>query len=340
MSNRPTQENKKKRDVTIISLLVSLTLHVAIILFVIHKPKQDKPVKQLKRIKLSFKTKSKEKKKKDQAADQIKNRVKAATKKRVQIVATEKSNELDQPVNTRFLSEKNQKVDRQTVSKNVGAFKGAGKGKMSGIEQPKKSQVQKKLKKKIAAKSAKKKSKKAKFKSQKKKLSFSDLALSAQNADVQKVEKPKDIVAQDALGLKNGIEGQTGLSRSSDYVEDIPLGDMTKLNTKEYKFYGFYSRIRQKLEQYWGITLDEKVKKIYSSGRRMPASTTKITNLLINIDRNGNIRNVTVKGSSGFRELDEAAIESFNKAGPFPNPPTGMLRNGVAEIEWSFVVKG
>ena len=60
----------------------------------------------------------------------------------------------------------------------------------------------------------------------------------------------------------------------------------------------------------------------------------------IKIDNKGNIIDIFIKGSSGIEELDEAAIESFNKAGPFPNPPRGMVRSGQAIIEWGFVVKG
>jgi protein TonB len=66
----------------------------------------------------------------------------------------------------------------------------------------------------------------------------------------------------------------------------------------------------------------------------------KITSLLVTIDAKGNITKVLLKSTSGINELDEAAIESFNKAGPFPNPPSGMLINGEATIEWGFVVRG
>jgi protein TonB len=48
---------------------------------------------------------------------------------------------------------------------------------------------------------------------------------------------------------------------------------------------------------------------------------------------------VLILSSSGQQELDSAAVESFNKSGPFPNPPKGMLKNGVAVLEWGFVVK-
>ena len=61
-------------------------------------------------------------------------------------------------------------------------------------------------------------------------------------------------------GLRNGSRGKTGLAKNNDFVEDLPLGDMTNMNTIEYKYYGFYHRIRQKLEQYWGRNLREKAR--------------------------------------------------------------------------------
>ena len=140
-------------------------------------------------------------------------------------------------------------------------------------------------------------------------------------------------------GLKKGNKNLKGLARTNDYVEDLPLGDMTRLNTIEYKYYGFYHRIRQKLEQYWGNSLREKADNLHRSGRRLASNTQKITALTITIDSKGNIVDVYLKSTSGVQELDDAAIESFNKAGPFPNPPKGMLKNGRAKIEWGFVVK-
>jgi protein TonB len=115
---------------------------------------------------------------------------------------------------------------------------------------------------------------------------------------------------------------------------------MTNLNTTEYKYYGFYHRIRQKLEQYWGNSIQEKAKKLYKVGRRLPASENMITAITVVLDDHGSIVDIKVDGTSGVRELDQAAIESFNKAGPFPNPPKGLLVDGRAIIQWGFVVKG
>jgi protein TonB len=130
------------------------------------------------------------------------------------------------------------------------------------------------------------------------------------------------------------------VAQSNDYVEDVPLGEQTHLNTTEFKYYGFYHRIKQKLEQHWGASLQEKMERIYKSGRQVASIDNRITSLVVKLDEKGNIVEVQISSTSGVRELDDAAIESFNKAGPFPNPPKGMMENGVARIEWGFVVKG
>ena len=117
------------------------------------------------------------------------------------------------------------------------------------------------------------------------------------------------------------------------------MSDFTQLNTVEFKYYGFYHRIRQKLEQFWGRSIQEKAEAIYKSGRRLPASDNYTTSLQVTLNAKGEIVAVNIKSPSGVKELDDAAIESFNQAGPFPNPPKDLVRNGRAVIEWGFVVK-
>ena len=71
----------------------------------------------------------------------------------------------------------------------------------------------------------------------------------------------------------------------------------------------------------------------------MPASENLITSVSVTLNDKGQIVDMQIEGTSGVRELDQAAIESFNKAGPFPNPPKGLLVGGRATIQWGFVVK-
>lgn len=232
------------------------------------------------------------------------------TKSKMQIVENVKKSESEKPQDTRFLSHSDQKVDRQTVAKQVDSFKEAGIGVRDGVMEATKSKQQKSAKN----------------------IKLSDLSF----GNTHQIA-PDSSLKQ--LGLQNGVATARGLGSSNDYVDDIPLGDITQLNTIEYKYYGFYHRIKQRLEQHWGRTLRNKAEALYKSGRKIASDQEKITALEITIDQKGNITQIAVKSSSGVKELDDAAIESFNKAGPFPNPPKGMLKDGIAKIEWGFVVK-
>ncbi len=253
-----------------------------------------------------------------------------------QIVTSQESKKKKRDPKAKFLSKKTQTFDRQTSAKRVGSFQSAGKGVRNGKKKSEAKKVvkaEKAIRKLTIQSKAVKKGRKGK-----KKISMADLSVGTPKTQkAKKQKKPTPSLA--ALGVKNGQVGKTGLSANNDFIEDIPLGDMSRLNTVEYKYYGFYHRIKQKLEQYWGNSIQRKAKALWKSGRRIPASENRITSLEILIDGIGNIVKINVKGSSGVRELDDAAIESFNKAGPFPNPPKGMIKNGLAKIEWGFVIK-
>ena len=118
----------------------------------------------------------------------------------------------------------------------------------------------------------------------------------------------------------------------------MALGDLTQLNTIEHKYFGFYQRIRQKLEHFWGRSIHQKAQELAKAGRTIAGADEFATALRITLDQKGNIINVELIGTSGVKELDEAAIESFNEAGPFPNPPQGLIVDGKIVLEWGFIV--
>ena len=236
-----------------------------------------------------------------------------------QIVQTEQTNNEVKPVEKSFLGKKNNTVSRQTRSATTGKFKKAGLGSKKGSNSIQK--VAKKVQKKRKVKN----------------LKFSDIAM--KSSVFEAVPKKLKVASQSfAKGLKNGAEKSKGLGQSNDYLEDIPLGDFTKLNTQQYEFYGFYNRIRERLEVFWGTNIQEKADKIMKSGRSIASDKNLITALEIQLNNRGEIVKVNVNSTSGVRELDSAAIETFNQAGPFPNPPKKMLKAGTATIKWSFVV--
>jgi TonB family protein len=141
------------------------------------------------------------------------------------------------------------------------------------------------------------------------------------------------------LGLNHQVEKNIQkVSSNNDYVKDIPLGELTHLNTAEYKYFSYFQRIRQRLENYWGASIEDKVRQLAQQGRRL-LSDENMTSLRVCLDHLGRVLWVKVLGSSGIRELDEAAIESFNEAGPFTNPPKDLVQDGRVTFEWGFVVR-
>lgn len=235
-----------------------------------------------------------------------------------QIVQSEDSQSTDRPETDAFRSDKDRKFERETMAKAIDSFQKAARGN-ANITNPQQSKTSKTQKKAI------------------KDLRLADFGMLA--GDPLPVEKSRAPASETIKGLENGDLNSQGLSATNDYVEEVTLGDFTHLNTVEYKHYGFFHRIRQKLEQFWGKSLHEKANNIFRSGRRLPASDNLITSLQVTLNSRGEIIHVKILGSSGVRELDDAAIESFNEAGPFPNPPKDLLVNGKATIEWGFVVK-
>jgi protein TonB len=232
---------------------------------------------------------------------------------------------------TDFISKEDQFFEKEQVAKKVDTYKEAGQGHRDGIENARDNQMVKAQKDQNNSEQEAKK-----HSDTEKRVKMSDLGVGPRSKFLEKFSARQQMKA---LGVESGRREQTGLAQNNDYVEDIPLGDITNLNTKEYKYYGFYHRIRQRLEQHWGNSLQEKVHQLQRSGGRFPASANMVTSLRVTMDKKGNILQVHVKSTSGLNELDEAAIESFNKAGPFPNPPRGMVKNDIIQIEWGFVVK-
>lgn len=231
-----------------------------------------------------------------------------------QIVQSE-DGKIEKPKESRFLSDKDRSFERETRAARVGTFQKAAKGNANvtfeGSEE-----------------------KKAKSKGRQD-LKLSDLGGSSGTEDPFKEAAKK--YSQSKRGINSGDPNSRGISSTNDYVVDVPLGDLTHLNTVEFKYYGFYHRIRQKLEQFWGRSLQEKAQLLGKDGRRI-ASDDHITSLQITLDEMGEIIAIKVQGSSGIKELDDAAIESFNDAGPFPNPPKDLVVNGKVTLSWGFVV--
>ncbi len=129
-------------------------------------------------------------------------------------------------------------------------------------------------------------------------------------------------------------------SRPEDFVDGMKESDRTALNTREYKYYGYFQRIRSRLDQAWIPILREKLLQFHRSGRKLASDMEHLTRVLVFLNETGEITRVQLVSESGISDLDAAAIGAFNQAGPFPNPPKGMIdQNREVQVPWDFILK-
>lgn len=228
------------------------------------------------------------------------------------------------PDKTRFLSEKNQVVKKETVAKNNGEFKNR---KTPG-------QVQKG----DPLADDKAKTEKSSEKSVSKTNNLESFLPSMNSYEVMKKQVDSSSQKKGEWQARSNNGGD--VSKTQDYLKDVNQGLETQLNTKEYKYYGYYSRIRKQLSFHWEPKVREKLSRMFKQGRTIASDTDRITKLLIVLNSSGLLVKVQILSESGVHDLDEAAIEAFRSAAPFPNPPKGIVENdGTVKIRWDFVLE-
>jgi len=117
-----------------------------------------------------------------------------------------------------------------------------------------------------------------------------------------------------------------------DHVEGVDVGDATFLNTREWKYASFFNRVKQAVSEHWDPT--SAVRSRDPSGEKF-FYKDRTTLLAVTLNDQGTLTDVRVARSSGLDFLDQTAVDAFQKAQPFPNPPQGLV-DGRGEISFQF----
>lgn len=130
-----------------------------------------------------------------------------------------------------------------------------------------------------------------------------------------------------------GVLARLNGGPTNDHLQDLEEGEGTFLNTREFKYASFFNRLKRDINQHWR-PMDE-------YRRRDPSGNiyghrSRVTILMITLKADGSLKGVQVAQSSGVDFLDREAVQAFQRAEPFPNPPKGLVDVGSGEISFSF----
>lgn len=126
---------------------------------------------------------------------------------------------------------------------------------------------------------------------------------------------------------KDGSQDPVPSSHTSSAIAGAPSNDMlnekrsdqVNLNTKEFLYAGYINRIRRLVNFYWVQNIDNRPRSVVIS---KPNYDT-VVSVVLNSD--GALEHIEVVEPSGVEFLDDAVIQAFRMAGPFPNPPEGLI---------------
>ncbi len=304
------------------SLIISLLLHLLVALCVWLQPKFLLPKPAPKKIvELEL-----------MDPDQLMKKFKAVDKNKIgQIVEQDRSVNEEVPKESKFLSKKNQQVEKETQAELKDKFRnsptlgGVVKPQVkAGQQQAKQEPQQEPQQEKVEKKPAKQ--------------------LVTNEHGVKGLPALKDLKPIFKIGPKPQQDeqaegGSEGPSATDDHLK-VANGMQTLLNTREFIYYSYYQRIKDKLRQYWEPKIKEKMERILRQGRTIASQSDRITKIVILLDNHGKLIKVQVVGASGVEDLDQAAVEAFQAAAPFPNPPHGIVEDdGLIRIRWDFILE-
>lgn len=129
-----------------------------------------------------------------------------------------------------------------------------------------------------------------------------------------------------------GSDSTQGGGAPNDALSDLPQGDGTYLNTREWKYAGFFNRVKQAVSAQWDPT-----GRLRSKNKQLGIAE-RVTVLAVSLRPDGSVADLFVAKSSGVDDLDQEAMKAFEKAQPFANPPAALVENGFISFSFGFLV--
>ena len=108
--------------------------------------------------------------------------------------------------------------------------------------------------------------------------------------------------------------------------EGLPEGEETWLQAREFKYATFMNRMRSEIAQQWYPRVRDAQRQRDPDGSLFFYKERTVVLDLV-LDVTGNVRDLSVHQSSNVDFFDRIAVSSVRAAQPFPNPPRGMFHD-------------
>jgi TonB family protein len=141
--------------------------------------------------------------------------------------------------------------------------------------------------------------------------------------------------ATSAGNIRENLQTLAGSPGGSDYLPDVEdEGDVNLLNTRRFKYWDFFQRVKDRVQSEWqpGVVWRSRD----PNGQRYGIKP-RLTVLRVTLDPEGAVKQLQVARTSQLGFLDDEASRAFSAAGPFPNPPRDLVRNGEVEFQFGFM---
>ena len=120
--------------------------------------------------------------------------------------------------------------------------------------------------------------------------------------------------------------------------EGLPEGEETWLQAREFKYATFMNRMKSEIAQQWFPRIRDAQRQRDPDGSLFFYRERTVV-LGLTIDTSGNVKDLSVMQSSNVDFFDRLAVSSVRAAQPFPNPPTGMFHaESQVRIPFSFTM--
>lgn len=133
--------------------------------------------------------------------------------------------------------------------------------------------------------------------------------------------------------ILHNIQALAGSPGSDDYLPEIQdEGETNLLNTRKFRYWDFFQRVKERVRTEWNPATVWRSRD--PTGKRYGVRD-RLTVVRVTLDPEGGLKAIRVAQRSGLSFLDDEARRAFTAAGPYPNPPQGLM-NGNGEVEFKF----